>query len=250
MLLRKPVLEYYLRGALKAMGWFLLVWTGIFVLTTTGVGIINIGGNANFNGAEFAFLIFFFIAGMSDFTADLHFTLQHGVSRRSAFVSFIAYMLIAGAVWTMVLYLTTFVFGAIGSMMGSVRVENSFPLLYSGWLETTGTISGGVVLFLLYWAALLMVGALGYFIACLFYRISTLGKTIFWAALIGSGVVLPLLNNLTGGLVWQAAQWLGQTFIGRGAVPNPWNGIGVFLVFAAIWLVISWLLIRRCTLKK
>lgn len=254
MLLRKPVFEYYLMATLKAMRWFLLIWAGIFVLTTTGLSAIQVGtatvNGANFSGGEGAFLFFFFIAMMSDFTAEMHFLFQHGVSRRAAFGGMVSLIFVSGAIWAATLMVTNVLFGAIGSLVDVNAYGDMFPTLYSGWLETVGAVPEILMTFAFYWGALIMAGILGYFISILFNKLSKTGKMILGGAAIALAIALPMVNTIAGGRLVQFALWFGRVFVGPGAVANPWRGICVFLVIAAIFLVPSWLMIRRMKLKK
>ena len=261
MLLKRPGLTYNLRATCKGMLWVLAVYTGLFLLavifaavsrveTTFNVGTITTGG-VTFGGAEGVFFIAFMIACMSDYTAEFHFMLQHSLSRRSAFIDYVLHIVLASAFVAALAYLGTTLFSFIGSLP-AVQIDTQliFPAVYSAWLEPRGALVGVLMTFLYSWTMLITAGVLGYLITTLFYRMGTVGKTIFWGVLIAGGVLLPVLNRLTGGWLWQFALWFGQTFLGRGDVPNPWNGMGVFLVLALLGLIPCWLLVRRCKLKK
>ncbi|MCL2368373.1 MAG: hypothetical protein FWC72_05200 [Oscillospiraceae bacterium] len=252
MLLRKPVLEYYVKTTLKGMMRFLLVWTGVFLLSAIGVGMITFGvdGGVSFTGGEFAFLIAFFIGCMADFTAEFHFMFQHGVSRRSAFVGFAAHAVVTSAIYAAILYASTVLFGLVGNFTGvSVHTE-LFSWVYGPWLSTVGILPEILLIFLFYWVMLFMGGMFGYFLTILFYRLGKTGRTVLGISPVVLAIALPIVNTLTSGAIWRAVVWLGQTFVGRGDVPNPLNGVGVFAVVALFWLGLSWLLIRRIKLKK
>jgi len=253
MLLRKPVIEYYVRAALRAFKWFLLILTGVFALTIAGMGAINIGvvqaDGTSYFGVEVAFFIFFTIACMSDFTAEFHFMFQHGVSRRSAFAGFSAHMLIMSAIQAVVLMLASALFYAVGTWLGA-GINHLFPSIYGAHLEALGTIPGGLLTFLFLCSMLLLGGTLGYFISVLLYRLNKLGKSLLGGGLVALAMTLPFLNILSGGRVVQFFLWLRQVFVGRGDTPNLLNGVGVFAVLTVIGLFGTWLLIRRVKLKK
>jgi len=260
MLLRKSVFEYNMKSFLWGMMWFFLVYVGLFILAVISsvwssgavqfnVGTVTTYGGSSFGGAEVMFFIAFMIACMADFTAEFHFMYQHGISRRSHFANTVLFIVVGGAALTAILHLSTALFTLIGNAV-QLQTVTIFSMVYGTWLGTVGTLGGVLMNLLFSWTMLLAAGVLGFFIAVLFYNLGKLGKTIFWAVIIGSSIFMPILNNLTGGRIGQAAIWFGQTFIGRGDVPNPLNGIGVFLVLAIIGLIPCWLLIRRVKLKK
>jgi len=258
MLLRKPVFEYYLRRSCIGMLWVLGVYAGLFLLGVilTAVTVVEDGGststiNISFGGAEGIFFIAFMIACMSDFTSEFHFMSQHGVSRRSAFVNFVLHIVATSAIISVVLYLSTTLFGLIGALPSvQIATQRTFLSAYGAWLDGAGAVVGVLTNLLFDWAMFIVAGVLGYVVTILFYRMGKVGKTIFWGVIIVSGPFLTFLNHLTDGRVAQLGLWFWNIFIGHGDVANPWNGIGVFLVLALIGLVPCWLLIRRCALKK
>jgi len=255
MLLRKPVLEYYLRLTLRAMLWILLISVGATFLLGIGVlGTVNIGvattENTVFTGMEPTFFIAMLIICMSDFKPEFHFMFQHGVSRRSTFVAFVCNVVAASAFFSATLYLATIVFSIAGGWFGLQADASLIHALYGPRLEVMGTLSTIALTLLFYWTMFIMAGVIGYFFAILFYKLSKFGKIILGGAAVVAATALPVINNLTGGRIWQFAVWLGQTFVGRGALPNPFNGIAVFAALSAIVLLPCWLMIRRCKLQK
>ena len=251
MLLRKPVFEYYMQASFKGMLWFLLIWTGIFILTTIGMASITVEGDGVvFFGTELAFFTSFLIGCMSSFTAELHFMFQHGVSRRSAFGSFVLHVFAMGAVYAAVLYGSTVLFNAIGDLLNLQNHSQMFDLFYAARLETMGVVPRILTTFLFLWGVLSLAGVLGYLVTLIFYRLNKIGKTLLGGAAVALAITLPFLNMITGGRIWQFALWFWALFRGGDEFANPWRGTAVFFALTAILLVPCWLLIRRLKMKK
>ena len=251
MLLRKPVIEYFVRGTLKGFLWFLGIFSAITVVSTLGVTVVSVNAGGSFyNGQELAFPIFFGIAMMSDFTAELHFMFQHGVSRRSSFVGFVVSMLMMSGLLAVVLFAVNHLLTFLGNLAGTLEAQTMVQGVFGNYLAGIGAVSGALLTMLFSWLMILAAGVLGYFIAILFYRLDKVGKSILVAAAIAIPVSAPLLNHLTGGRLWQAVLWARDRFLGTGPYPNPLNGVGVFAILSAAGLVGCWLLMRRIKLKK
>ncbi|MCL2568661.1 MAG: hypothetical protein FWE12_04390 [Oscillospiraceae bacterium] len=263
MLLRKPVLEYYLYLTMKAIGWIVLIYTGIFLLSAissiifmsnVNIGTINVNGSeggTTFSGIEGMFAFAFLIICASDFKQELHFMFQHGVSRRSSYFGMLGTIVIASAASALIVFLAAIVFDVIASLLRAPIVTYTiFDTAYAGWRSTTNAAVGTLVNILFYWALLVMAGSIGYFFSIVFNRLEKFGRTILIGLGIAFVISLPLLNNLSNGRLAQFGLWLWGVFIGQGETANPFNAMGVFLAFAVLALIPSWVLIRRIKLKK
>jgi hypothetical protein len=253
MLLRKTVLEYDLRASVKGLLIFLSVVTAINLIPI-GTAFFSTGSHmTSTSGVEFIFALFMFISALTDFTEDTHFKNQHGVSRRSLFVCTVCWLLVMSAMASVIMLLWQGLFNWISHLASAqihMEVTLIFQYIYSSWLSSIGVFPGYLASFVFAWGMLLTAGVLGYFITSLFYRLDKLGKTIFWVGGIGVLLLLPVLDNLTGGQLWRLAEWFGRIFVGSGPVPNPMNGTLVLVLLSVIGLVGCWLLIRRLNLKK
>jgi len=249
MSLWKPIAEYHLKESCTSIAWVASIYTAFIVAIVLFRGvIINItysdSSYVSFGGAEFIFAITMLIVCMSSFKEDIQFLLQHGISRWTGFVGFKLHLSIASVICAVVALSIT----AIVSLFQEAGVNTfAFVYIYGGWLSAVGVVPGFLVHFLWIWALFFTVGTLGYFLTALFNNLNTLGKILVGVGVI---IVLPMINNLTGGLVVRVLDWLSLMFRGSGDVINPLNGIGFFLVLSAITLVFSWLLVRRYRLNK
>lgn len=248
MTLLKPVVESYLRDSCKSLMWVALVYTAVIAAIVLVVGVISINyydntGVIMIGGAEVVFVLTMLIVCISSFKGNIHFFIQHGISRRTAFLGFVLHLPIAGVVYAVTaLFLT----GLISWLPGTSLEAFLFGAIYYEWLGAMGTLPSFLIHFIWTWALLFTVGAAGYFFAALFYSLNTIGKILLPVVII---VIIPMINRLTGGLIVQFKDWLSWMFRGGDAM-NPLNDIGFFLVLSAIVLGFSWLFVRRYKLEK
>ena len=258
MMLRLSILEYYLKGVIKGLGLFVLIYTGIVTVIAmlTAVTVATVTGNGTgvqMNGQELAFGIAAFVSGWSLFREDIHFFIQHGVSRRTAFVGFIVQWIFVSLLFSVALVLVfTLWMHLIDLLLGTINhnITDMFQQLYRQRLGQMGTVAGYGLNVLFSWAFFLAAGILGYCVSSLLYRMDKIGKTILG---VGAGLLvfsLPFLNRATSGHLARFGGWILERFLGDIQNPNPWNAIVCFLILSVIALCASWLLVRRCKLKK
>ena len=252
MILRKPVVEYHLRGYLKAVLWFVSAYMAVYAF----VGLISVSqagdSTASVMGIEFPFALFFMIACMSTFKEENHFFLQLGVSRKAAFTSLITSTLIAGAMAALLSLLLDGIAGRIASFPG-VNLEriNIFAQFFTPWSQAAGRVPALLAHFLWMLTLYLAMGALGYFFANLFYRLSKLGKILVPVGAGLVGIFSPVLDHLTGGrLLGALARGFIWMFGGGGETVAPINSILVFFLFALVFFTVCWIFMRRFQMKK
>lgn len=251
MVWRKPVLEYYARGTLKGFLWFVGIFLAITIVSTLGITTISVNAGGSFvNGQELAFPIFFGIAMMSDFGAELHFMFQNGVSRRASFVGFVTNMLMMSGLFAVILFGLNHLFVFLGNLAGTLEAQILMQSIFGDYLAGLGTVPGALVSIVFNWFMIFAAGVSGYFITILFYRLDKVGRSILVAVAVAIPITAPLLDHLIGGRIWRATLWLGDRFFGTGPYPNPLNSISVFAVVAVAGLTACWLLMRRIKLKK
>jgi len=253
MILRRPVLEYYLKNTFTVFGWFLLVYTGIFALTVIGLGVVVIvgeGSQGSFGGFEGIAVLCLFIVALNSFREEFHLFLQLGVSRKGAFAGYALHALIASALIAVVALIGDALYSWIATLVGSsMEVASLFSQFYGQWMESGGGIFG---MFLWTWTLFLSVSVFGYFLTNLFYRLGKLGKVLVPAtAGVLLFVVLPILNWITDGWMLNTiGNVVATIFRGNGEIASPVNSMIFFFASAVIGFVLCWLLMRRAPLKK
>ncbi|MCL2827736.1 MAG: hypothetical protein FWD99_03275 [Oscillospiraceae bacterium] len=253
MILRRPVLEYYLKNTFTVFGWFLLVYTAIFaifVIIMSGVIIGGDGSYGSFGGFEGVAVICLFIVALNSFREEFHLFLQLGVSRKSAFAGYALHVLIASALIAIAALIGDALFSGIASLVGSqVEVASLFSQSYGQWMESGSGVFG---MFLWTWTLFLSVSVFGYFLTNLFYRLGKLGKVLVPVTVgVLLFVVLPILDRVTNGWVFNTI-WgaVATIFRGNGEIASPVNSIIFFFVGGVVGLALCWLLMRRAPLKK
>ena len=259
MTLRKPVVEYHLRGYLKAMLWFIAIYMGIYLLAIGSLGVVSFGSTGNdaggfsTSGIEFAFGLFFLVACMASYKEENDFLLQHGVSRKAAFIGFVVSTVIGISIGALLVVISDAVFRGIISVSGvDLGIIGVFSQFFAPWSESVGRIPAFFVTFLWMWTYFFAAGSLGYSVASIFHRLSKMGKILICA---GAGVtviiILPFINTLTGGRLGATMlSWLTWMLLGGGDMATPIPSMTVFFFFTLVSLAICWLFMRRFQVQK
>ena len=265
MALRLPVLEYYLKRVIKGLGLFILIYMGIVtaitLITAVTIGAFTPGtviigtdeGTMQMNGQEMAFGIAAFIACWSLFREEIHFFIQHGVSRRTAFIGFVLQWVLASLLFSVSLVFIFALWFYLVDFLPSIantNITDIFQELYRLRLAQMGTVAGYGINILFTWALFFAAGMLGYCVSSLLYRMEKIGKTVLGVIVGLFAFSLPFLNRATNGGLLRIGRWMLERFLGDMENPNPWNAIVFFFILAVIALCASWLLVRRCRLKK
>lgn len=238
--------RYGIGNYLRAVGVLLLVllliplalWT---MMTTMG------GDHSNFNGYSLSVGVFGLVLGMVGIRENLRMLNQNGVSRRTAFLA----ELISQAVVAVLVALGTTVllavYQSIPGMMSRVYVSDIYQLVYEG--EVTGAAS--YLRTAVFAAAMCFaLAGVGQFCSVLYWRMSK-----FWIVMVSIAIPLVLIfgpaalftavgDSDTGWTLVRILEAFGRFFVG-----SVWNAALVFLVLAAVFFCLSWLLVRRAVIR-
>jgi len=189
----------------------------------------NIGG---------IFAMMLFIIGIAGTREDLRYFLQHGLSRKTTFISSVIISLAIGIAYTLVIELAYLAFSSF----------NFFP---SGNFRSTGSgffgrLSAQTLMFFFAWQ-------FGAFISLLYYRMNKAAKIIF--SITAGAIILFAVPRIfaipgvIGTIITLALSFdIASTFTGTAA--NPLVTILVFLALSAIVTLGNFLLIRRAPIKE
>lgn len=217
------------------------------------VAVVSAGGEvqvSSVGGLEFASIIFIFVAGLNSFRETFHIFIQHGISRRRMFVSF---LLLAAPVAAFMALTDSLNWIASGLFSGTnVTYESIFMQIYAQ--DYTGTGSAALFLTSFLWGATVYLSfvLLGYMITALYYRMNkplkiavSVGLPVFFT------VVLPLIESqVTKGAIFAAlGNYIKFSWGGPGPGADPLYAIAFSLLHGAVFALISWLLIRRAEFK-
>ena len=251
MLQNKAVLHFYMHFALRAAAIAAGIYAAISLLTVGLFGVVSSSGQVetHMNGHEIAVVIFAFIFAWSSFRDEMHFFIQHGISRKTSFFGFVIHWVIVSLVLSFIGVALPLLLVALSELFSAnINVESMFGGIYAGFSESRMALYGIHVLWL--WALTMFSGFSAYFLSVLLYRMEKVGKFILGGAFASLFIILPAINRVTNDAVLRFFAMIGRLFIGDVANPNPVNGIVFFAVLAVAFTVGAFLLIRRVKLQK
>ncbi|MCL2365942.1 MAG: hypothetical protein FWC75_02720 [Oscillospiraceae bacterium] len=235
-------LDYMVRALLIAFAVMaaIVIFISLFITTATfgdaGQVIIDIAPiNFHFETSSFInvgpiFTIMIFITGIVGIREDLRFFLQHGLGRKSTYLSTLLTSLLCGATLALVFELLDLVF--VNALWLRFSAVNISGLGYvGGWLLQT-------LVFFFAWQ-------LGALISLLYYRMSTMVKVIFSVAIIATVVfaVPRLIGDIIDLVFSNSSDMIGGTL--STLFTNPLNIICTILALGIICTLGNFMLIRR-----
>ena len=237
----KQATRYHVQESTLSISIFYLI-----TITLCALGLIPAllypNAGITMNGIETSTMIFFFVLGLNCFKPSFSLFLQNGISRKTLVVSF---HLAAGCI-----------------ALAAVLVDNLFPLLYGRLLNyhpifadlyRTGSFHPMGMLWK--WCMYLMLAEFGFLLTSLTYRMNKAMKLLFYIGVpVLLFLVLPLVGSLFPGLRLFAR--IGTAigyYMGMLPISTPTaamlRGSLYLLLTGAVWAGLSWLLVRRATLK-
>lgn len=236
---RLAFLVFYLIVAAVTVAGSILFASGTQIAADSGISVVGVTINSDspamgrFNMATLPIaVIFLLIVGLASFAENLRLALANGVSRRTHFLSFLLFALVASVVTA----LLSILFDAIPGFFGVSGASSQF--------------SGSFFVLLLFFAMVyLCIAALGYFIAGAYYRMNNPARV---AVSIGvpAGLIIFFVNALSfhagaplysvGYALLAFGDWMTQTT----------NASLFFALAAVLFLFLGWLLTRRAPIKE
>ena len=264
----KAAVRYYLNDFKKSVFLFYGILMAIFLLQLVISALVHEDPGSS-SGMEFATTIFLFVAGLNAFKAQFRLFLQNGLSRKTLFTGFVAGLLILAASMTVI----DLAFGWFRGLFTPYQTQymDRFGSLYANKYSLAALADGLLWSFLSYATA----GMTGFLITSLYYRMSKAWKLIVsigipmlvfvgiplidglytngaitafginvLAFAFGIGVTIDLSNGLAG---------LLSTFFRQledGIPLYPYRAILFSIICTAVTGTVSFLLIRRATVKE
>ncbi len=246
---RSDVLTYYL--ALAGLTLLSVIWSVCwFAFHNESVG----ASAMMVNGLTSITSLFLFVESLCSFKDNFGMALQNGVTRKSLFLGRLACAAALCGIMAVLDEAITLLLDLVGKLPGvntqSVSLMSIFfpndmrPFSYGGVVLCSVAFS---------FCLLLAAAGLGYFITVLYYRLNTPGKVAVSAGVPGFFIfVVPALKSLRDHLGLQE-QYLAleraiEAFFSF-LLKTPWHTMAACLVFAALFHLLAWLLIRRAALK-
>ncbi len=232
----KLAARYQMREFVHAGAIYYLVITLLYLAVAIVRWLIT-DTNVNVSGTETSTFIFLFVMGLNAFKSPLRLFLQNGLSRRTLLCGFLVTAAAASVVTALIDNLIPLIFSSI------LGYQPLYTALYprNAWVGIPWTI-----------LAFFVATCAGFFLSAMYYRMNK------WLKLLVSigvpslvFVVLPIVEAVGPGI--RPFTFLGQCFLWvlgiSGTSANPWQSIGALCGIGALIVGLSYLLIRRATLK-
>lgn len=240
----KQAMRYQLHALVRPTVIFLAI--SIFTYVVSSI-IFFVEGvkSATMNGAEMSVVIFLFIMGMNSFKPQFHLFLQNGLSRKTLLFGFLLSALALSA--AMMLLCSIY-----PRLFPNLHYESLFDMSYKMEKGFAAVVTGAAWQTLLYFAALCG----GFLITTLYYRVNRLLKVVISA---GVPLILLVAIPIAEGLiptfhfyasVFKFISWaLGGngSFLGK---LNPYRPLLSFTALSGLCAGLSFLLLRRATIKE
>lgn len=249
----KATSKYQLNDFKKSLSTYYLVILLIIVFITVVDRIFGSNGSGNYNGFEFATVVFLFICGLNSFKDTFLMMLQNGVSRKSMFIGSSITFLSVSVLMTILDRAIASFGNLISNAIGGLSYTGFYDIIYSHRkLELNGLsyqLEALFITWMIYAAAVIV----GYFITTLYYRMNKALKIIVSAGVpVTILFILPLLDSMVlgGKISVGVIKFFEFTFGSPGGKANPYNMLIVCIITIIAALLFSWLLVKRAVDKN
>lgn len=246
--------KFQIKSWLKGIFIFFSIITAMDLVGLIGniiVKTVEADGSSVVSGQEVLVVIFAFVAGIATFSEFFHMLTQNGISRKTISLSKPLAALTVSAILTSVNLLLMQIFTLVTVGNNSINTVYSTEMLYHQYFENVGSFAG--IFTNLLWTFAFCAAAItgGGLIAALMYRLPKYGKFLFWGGLWALFViVLPIIEWFySDGAIWNVLFdfVLFVTGVGSG---NPFAMVITCSVIFAVTSALTWLLMRRMSVKK
>lgn len=230
-------LRDYLRGTMVYYG---IIYV-LFLLMILLRSIVDINpARFTVSAMETSTMIFLFVMGLNAYKTNLKMFVQHGISRRTLVLSFIASAFCLSV-------LTALLDSLHPALFGKAFNYRSYYMLTYG--KAYATYVGGLVWSI---AANMAFLCIGFFITTLYYRMNKLLKVLVSVGVPGLVFIgLPLYGALSDSNIMITLYnfYLRVMGLTQGNI-NSYTAVGTYALLSAILLGLSWLLVRRAVVKE
>lgn len=228
----KEMILWQIKASRTAFIIFYAIIAAITAVLTIVFSIYSARGDiGTFNMAASAIGAFFlFVVGCSSFSENIHVAFANGVSRRTHFLSFLIFSILASVVTT--------AFGIAVDAIPSLSPATWLPLFSEG----------PGVQFLFFFALNIALMALGYFIAGAYYRINKAARWIV-SICVPIGLIVFLVcslaaykgPNFSHWSYMQVFAWMSESLM---------NASLFWLAFSVVFFLFGWLVTRRAGIRQ
>lgn len=236
----KPALRYQFGVFLKEAASVLLVVVTLFLVSfVVMISIDSDSGSISFAGYGAMLAVFMFVIGIVNVRINLRLCMQFGVSRRTAFVSELLVILSAALILSIAGQIFMVLERAISSKM-NFKISELYQLIYLRDAVGALTFSQRLQSLLVNTSLQLALCLFGMFFSLLFWRLNKIWTIV-------TVVAMVFLLNGTPLVIFRAG--LDVTPFFRWIAASPNNFVLFFMIFAVVFAVINWLLLRKVNVK-
>jgi hypothetical protein len=247
----KAALKYQIHGMIKPLIIFYIIIYAIIIFAGIQRVVMSHNGiRVTSSGVEISTAIFIFVFGLNSFKSTFHLFLANGVSRKTMFKSYILAVVPLAVFMALIDTINNLALSSVGSFQSifyQMYHMHYGPILnFSAQMRVA--LDGFVWMTFLYTA----LSLIGFFITTIYYR---MGKSLKLIVSIGVPVfflmLLPYMDTyLFDGKIFDALRYFLAKAWGFLDGYNPYISVLTCFITAAVFGALSFLAMRRATVKK
>ena len=238
----KPAFRYQFSSFLK--GSIVVYLVLIIIVASFMVGTLYISPDStsvvSFTGYSITAAIFLFVMGIVNIRGDLRLCLQYGVSRRTTFVSELLAILSASVILAAAGELLTGITQVLSTGNSKFFVADLYQLIYVGPDIASLTFSQHLLSTLFNTSLTFCACLFGMLFSLMFWRLNKVCTVIVAISIPVLFNAVPLLLSKAGVDLTPFVNWIAS---------SPFCFVLFFLLLAALFGIIDWLLLRRANIK-
>ncbi len=247
----KAATKYQIYDYIKSIRIFYLV---VFLVIVFFGTIASVSSSGNFQGMgsiEWSAMIFLFVLGLNSFKETFLMMLQNSTSRKMMFISRLITIGITSASMAVIDRIIVNLAGLISNANERFEIGGMYEMLFDKRAASMNIVLLNLEAILITITVYVAAIIAGYFITTAYYRMNKLWKTVVSIGLPSTFLVLlPLLDVAAfDGKVSAAIQKI-IIFVFGGKTGNPYNLFLSCILFSAVGIGLSWLLIRKAVEKN
>lgn len=232
-----------LKGAASSFAILAIITFGFAVLTSIYAKADSV---YTLSAYSFAIAIVMFVLGICTIRDDLRLCIQHGVSRRTVFVSEILSIVCISFILAVAGEILLAAAQTATASSENVFILDMYQMLYCDIAAHSLTLSQHLASILFNMTYFVAVSMAGMFISMVFYRLSKV-----WTIIVAVGVPILIFVGIPISLMGRFGYWLSSLSIKfiEWITSGVWAWALFCLAFTALTALFNYLLIRRAPIK-
>ena len=226
--------RYVLIDNRKALIIFYSIYMSIVIFFSTMIFITD-DTEVNFGGLVISSIVFLFVVALNSFGENYAFMQSFNISRKAFYVSIVIGLIGLALIMSII----------------DVAFTNTFKLIasYQGLFEQIYAKTFFIDEFFWVFSILIYVSSLGFFITLLYYRCNKVMKFVISIMPVLVGMMLTIIDSITNIAILQNIWNFIVRILGLTNGSNPYTAVTTFIICSVICFGLSFLLIRRVTIK-